>query len=62
MSVHLPLFVMLPILAGCIWAMVAGVRSLRDALKLMEAERQERERAPPRPKRSPRAPDANGLA
>lgn len=62
MSVHLPLFVMIPVLAACVWAMGVGVRSLRDAVKLMEAERQERERPPERVKLTPRAPDANGLA
>ena len=53
---------MVPVLAACIWAMLVGVRSLRDAVKLMEAERLEHERPPERVKLMPRAPDANGLA
>jgi hypothetical protein len=61
-SVHLPLFVTIPILAGCAWAIFMGVRSLRDAVRLMEAERLERKRPSERAKLSPRAPDANGLA
>lgn len=62
MSVHLPLFVTIPILAGCAWAILVGVRSLRDAVRLMEADWRERERSPERTKLTPRAPDANGLA
>lgn len=62
MSVHLPLFVMIPVLAACVWAMLVGVRSLRDAVKLMEKERLEHERLPERVKLTPRAPDANSLA
>ena len=62
MSVHLPLMVMIPVLAGCVWAIAVGVRSLRDAVKLMEQERLESERAPKASKPHPRAPDANGLA
>ena len=53
---------MVPVLAACIWAMLVGVRSLRDAVKLMEAERLEHERPTERVKLMPRAPDANGLA
>jgi hypothetical protein len=61
-SVHLPLFVMIPVLAACVWAVAVGVRSLRDAVKLMEAERLERAGSLEQVKLTGRARDANGLA